>query len=80
MADASKKEASKEKSNEPLDWSHQIDKLRENEPHNNTNKFVDSLISDAKGKAKKEGYREGFWNGFVVGVFAFAIVWVLSVL
>lgn len=74
MADAPQKDSKKEKEEE-LDFSHKIDKLRESEPHNNVNKFVQKLIDEAVSKTQKEAYGSGFWNGFVVGVVLAFILW-----
>lgn len=60
---------------EPVDYSAQIDKLRETEPHKNTNKYIEGLIKEATAKVQKEAYSSGFWNGFVIGVFLAFMIW-----
>jgi hypothetical protein len=74
---ANKPPASDSKPVDPLDYSTQIDKLRETEPHKNTNKYIEGLIQEASSKAQKTGYSSGFWNGFVLGVVIAFIIWTI---
>lgn len=61
----------------PDDYSSVIDKLREGEPHKNTNKYIQSLIDEAVSKAKESSYSNGFWNGLLIGVVVSFVLWIV---
>ena len=77
-----KSQAQKPESAKPdtTDYSLHIDKLRETEPHKNTNKYIESLINEATAKTKKQSYSSGFWNGLVFGVIVAFLFWSIVLL
>ena len=75
MAKAKKEEA---KTQDTIDYSAEIDKLRDTEPHKNTNKYIEGLINEAVVKTKKEAYSSGFWNGLVLGIILAFILWTVT--
>jgi hypothetical protein len=65
---------------EEIDYSREIEKLKEDNPHKSTNEYIVKLLKQNSKESFDKGYQSGFWNGFWISLIALFILWALLML